>query len=179
MRLPSIDIYHFCIKTLIFAISNTIEMEIKNLKKHLNPEDNQKLKKRLETFEKLIIEIRKKEIPSEIVETINGKIDEINHTNGGYKAVRKQIWKSKNQIVKLLEKELKIAPKNLYRNRWMAIGISTFGVPMGVAFGASMNNMGFIGVGIPIGMVIGMAIGAGMDKKALEEGRQLDIEIEF
>lgn len=30
---------------------------------------------------------------------------------------------------------------------------------------------------IPLGMAIGIAIGAGMDKKALEEGRQLDIEI--
>jgi len=26
-------------------------------------------------------------------------------------------------------------------------------------------------------MVIGMAIGAGMDKKAFEEGRQIDLEI--
>ena len=30
---------------------------------------------------------------------------------------------------------------------------------------------------MPLGMAIGIAIGAGMDKKALEEGRQLDIEI--
>jgi hypothetical protein len=31
------------------------------------------------------------------------------------------------------------------------------------------------GIGIPIGVIIGMAIGAGMDKKAFKEGRQLDI----
>lgn len=53
------------------------------------------------------------------------------------------------RILKLIEKELKLVPKNSYRNRWMAIGMSAFGVP----------------------------IGAGMDKKAFEEGRQLDMEI--
>jgi len=37
--------------------------------------------------------------------------------------------------------------------------------------------MGFLGIGIPIGMVIGMAIGAGMEQKAFEEGRQLDLEL--
>ena len=41
----------------------------------------------------------------------------------------------------------------------------------GVAFGVSLNNMGSI--------AIGMAIGAGMDKKAREEGRYLDLEVKY
>lgn len=32
---------------------------------------------------------------------------------------------------------------------------------------------------IPIGLAIGMAVGTGMDKKALEEGRQIDLEIKY
>jgi hypothetical protein len=59
----------------------------------------------------------------------------------------------------------------------MAIGMSAFGIPLGVAFGASLGNMGLLGIGIPIGMVFGMAIGSGMDKKAIQEGRQLDLEM--
>ena len=77
----------------------------------------------------------------------------------------------------MIEKEEKLVPKNAYRTRWMAIGMSVFGVPIGMAFGASLGNMAFLAIGIPLGMAIGIAIGAGMDKKALEEGRQLDIEI--
>jgi hypothetical protein len=61
----------------------------------------------------------------------------------------------------------------------MAIGMSAFGIPLGVAFGTSLGNMGLLGIGIPIGMVIGMAIGSGMDKKAFEEGRQLDLEMKY
>ena len=57
--------------------------------------------------------------------------------------------------------------------------MSAFGIPLGVAFGASLDNMAFLGIGIPIGMAIGMAVGAGMDKKAFEEGRQLNLEIPY
>lgn len=52
------------------------------------------------------------------------------------------------------------------------------GRPLGVAVGASLRDMAFLAIGRPIGMVIGMDNGAGMDKKAGEEGRQLDFEIE-
>lgn len=54
--------------------------------------------------------------------------------------------------------------------------MAVFGVPIGVAFGFGLSNMAFIGIGIPIGMSIGIGIGAAMDKKAKEEGRQLDFE---
>ena len=52
-----------------------------------------------------------------------------------------------------------------------------FGIPIGAAFGLSLNNMAFLGIGLPIGMSIGLAMGARMDNKAKEEGRQLDIEL--
>ena len=77
----------------------------------------------------------------------------------------------------MIEKELMLVPKNTFRNRWMAIGMAAFGIPIGMAFGVSMGNMAFLAIGIPIGMSIGIAIGTGMDKKAFEEGRQLDIDI--
>ncbi len=118
-------------------------------------------------------------MPSEIVNLINQNIDEINSFSGSNKDLQKQIRKSQSNILKLIEKELKLVPKNLYRTRWMVIGMTVFGVPLGMAFGASLDNMAFLGIGIPIGMVIGMAIGAGMDKKAFEEGRQIDLEIKY
>ena len=70
-----------------------------------------------------------------------------------------------------------MVPKNYYRNMWLALGMSVFGLPIGVAFGASIGNMGLLGVGLPIGMAIGTLVGSQMDKKALKESRQLNIEI--
>ena len=54
-------------------------------------------------------------------------------------------------------------------------GMSAFGLPLGIVFGASMGNTGLLGIGLPIGMVIGIAVGASMDTKAAKEGRQLNV----
>ena len=77
----------------------------------------------------------------------------------------------------MIEKELKLVPKNHYRNIWIGIGLAVFGTPIGVAIGASLGNMGFIGVGFAFGIPIGMIVGSMMDKKALQEGKQLDWEL--
>jgi hypothetical protein len=154
-------------------------MEIKDLIKRPIVEQDKKLKKSYSIFENLVDELKKKKIPEEIVNPINQDIEEINSFSGSNKDLRKRISKSQSNILKLIEKELKLVPKNLYRQRWLAIGMSAFGIPLGVAFGASLGNMAFLGIGIPIGMVIGMAVGAGMDKKAFEEGRQLELEIPY
>jgi drug/metabolite transporter (DMT)-like permease len=87
--------------------------------------------------------------------------------------------KTQTQIIKLIEKKHKLVTKNHYRNTWLAIGMAVFGIPLGVAFGTSLGNMALLGIGLPIGMAIGMGVGTGMDKKALEEGRQLDLEIKY
>lgn len=59
----------------------------------------------------------------------------------------------------------------------MLFGFTAFGLPIGVAFGLSLGNIGLLGLGLPIGMAIGFAIGSLLDKKAFTEGRQLNIEI--
>lgn len=140
-------------------------------------EQNKKLHKRFSIFKKLIAELKKKEIPPEIVKSINKQIEELNAFSGLDKALLKQMRKSVGGILRLIEKELKLVPKNLYRNRWMAIGMSGFGVPIGIAFGVSLDNMGLLAIGIGVGLAIGIVVGAGMDKKAFTEGRQLDVEI--
>ena len=151
-------------------------MEIKELNIRPNIEQEKKLTNKYIYFEKLIDALKKREMPAEIVNSVNQNIEEVNSFSGSNKKLRKQICKSQSSILKLIEKKLKLVPKNLYRTRWMVLGMSIFGVPMGVAFGASLDNMAFLGIGLPIGMVIGMAIGAGMDKKAFEEGKQIDLE---
>ena len=151
-------------------------MEIIALIEKSEEQLNKKLVKRYAYLQLLLKELRTKDISDPMVTNINQHIQVLNSFDGKLKELSKLVQKTIRKILNQLEKDLKIVPKNLFRARWMAIGMTVFGVPLGVSFGASMGNMGFIGIGIPIGMVIGMAIGAGMDKKAAKEGRQLQLE---
>lgn len=141
--------------------------------------EQQKLNKRYIYFKKIINELNKNEIPSEIVSSVNQDIDKINYSSDSNKKLSKQLRKSQMRILNLVEKEFKLVPKNFYRNRWLAIGISVFGISFGTAFGAILGNMTYVGIGIPIGMVIGIAIGTEMGKKASKNGKQLDFESEY
>lgn len=89
------------------------------------------------------------------------------------------IIKAQTRILRLLEKEMKIVPKNYYRNIWLSLGMGAFGLPMGVTLGAIFQNMGLPGIGLPIGIGIVIVAGVLKDKKALEEGRQLPISIKY
>lgn len=127
-------------------------------------------------FQKLVIELQKRELPSAIVEFINDHIQLVNHAIDKRFGLKKQIGSSQKAMVKLLEKELKLVPKGYYRHIWMVLGMVIFGVPVGIIWGRLTNNMGTLGIGIGVGMVIGMALGNAQDKKAAREGRQLDVD---
>ncbi len=128
-------------------------------------------------FEKLLIELRKKELPDGLVVSINKDIEELNSISSSGDELRKIVKKKQTRIIKLLEKVLKLVPKNYYRNLWLAVGMAAFGIPIGVALGTSLGNMAFLGIGVPFGLAIGIAVGTGMDKKAFKERRQIDLEI--
>jgi len=152
-------------------------MGITELTKRPSIENNSRLRSKYFQFEKLLNELNTKELTNEIVLAINNNIKQLNAITNSEKELGKQLRKSQTTILKIIEKDLKLVPKNHYRNTWLAIGMSAFGIPLGVAFGASLGNMAFIGIGLPIGMAIGIAVGTSMDKKASDNGKQLDIEI--
>ena len=154
-------------------------MEINALKKRDGIEGNKKLTDLYVQFEKLLSELRKREIPDEVVQSINTSIDLVDPALEPEKEYIKQLRKTQTDILSRIEKELKLVPKNHYRNVWLALGIAAFGVPLGVLFGIILDNMGFMGIGLPIGIPIGLAIGTLLDKKAADEGRQLDVEINY
>ncbi|OAQ39334.1 hypothetical protein A5893_10645 [Pedobacter psychrophilus] len=111
------------------------------------------------------------------MEFINDSITVINTSPLIEKDLKILVFKRQTAILKLLQKELKIVPKNHYQTLWMLFGFTAFGLPIGVAFGFLMDNMGLLGIGLPIGMGIGIVVGLLLDKKALKEGRQLDVVI--
>mgnify|MGYP001048735869 CR=1 FL=1 len=135
--------------------------------------------KKLDFFQRLFDELRGRDIPQDTIEKINAHINTINSFSGSEVKFRRHIRRSQRKVLDLLVKEVKLVPKYYHRNMWLGLGMAVFGVPIGVSLGVSIENMGMIGVGIPIGMAVGIAIGTSMDKKALEEGRQLNVSMEY
>ncbi len=152
-------------------------MEIIKLIERLDSKENSKLHKRYVQFGTLLKELKNKRLSNEIIDFINIEVKELNAIPTSEKRLKFKIIRKQSKIIRHIEKELKIVPKSYYRNAWLGIGMAVFGIPLGVAFGTSLDNIGLIGIGMPLGMVIGVVIGTKMDKKALKEGRQLDFEV--
>ncbi|WP_185151753.1 hypothetical protein [Chryseobacterium sp. SN22] len=154
-------------------------MEI--LKLHLKTEllTEHKTNRLYQQWQALLDSLGDKKISAETAGIINQEVEAINSTSLKDKSLQNLLKVKQTFILKLLEKNEKLVPKNHYRNLWLAAGMAAFGIPLGVIFGISFGNMGFLGIGLPIGMSIGIAVGASMDKKAQTENRQLDVEIKY
>jgi hypothetical protein len=154
-------------------------MNIIELKDRQNISSDIKLTRIYSQFGELLRELKKKELSQNIIKSINEGVEKLNSSSLTGNELRKLVKQEQTKALKQVEKELKIIPKSYYQNLWMTVGMSVFGVPIGVVFGLSMGNIGLMAVGLPIGMGIGIAVGLVMDKKALEEGRQLNLEIKY
>lgn len=152
-------------------------MKIITPKNRTDINTDSKLVSKYNVFTKLIIELNNKELSTDLITTINNHIVELNNFEGETKNLTKLLRKKQSCILNQLAKQSKIVSKNYYRNMWMALGMSIFGIPFGLMFSAALDNYGFLGIGLPMGMPIGMAIGVIMDKKAEQEGRQLQTEL--
>ena len=131
----------------------------------------------LEKFKSFIKLVGEHDIPEHLIHYINTEIDELHTTPTSSKSFLRLLKKKQNNIVTKIEKVVKLVPKNHYRNYWMVLGMSIFGLPLGSVVGLTLDNMGLIGLGLPIGMLIGSVLGMSLDKKALEQGKQIDIEL--
>ena len=155
-------------------------MNIIELKEREDISENVKLGQIYAQFKELLNELKNRELPFEIIKSVNQCVEEVNSTCFNGNELRKFVKNKQTKIIDLLEKELKIVPKNHYKNLWLALGMCVFGVPFGVIFGTIFdNNLSFLAIGLPIGLAIGIAFGSALDKKAAKEGRQLDIEIKY
>lgn len=152
-------------------------MKINELDPETGTGKTEKLEKARLQFEKLLMDLRKRELPDGLVMSINKSIDEINSSSIPGNDIRKVILikKNQNKILRLLRQEKNLVPKNYYRYQWLAPGMAAFGIPIGAALGAGLGSMAFLGLGLPIGLAIGTTIGSQLDKKANREGRQLDV----
>ena len=145
-------------------------MNIIELKNRPNISTDIKLSKIYSQFEVLLSELKKKELPQNIITTINKSVEQINSSTLTGTQLGKLVIQNQTTILKQTEKELKIVPKNHYLYLGTGLGISLLGILIGLFIGQLL-------FGLPIGMLIGIIIGSAMDKKAFNEGRQLNLEI--
>ncbi|MGO4912729.1 hypothetical protein [Leeuwenhoekiella sp. W20_SRS_FM14] len=151
-------------------------MKINSLNTRPNSEEG-KHKKQIIQFKELLDVLNERKLPEFVIQSINKEVDHINGKDYSDKQLYSLLRTSQRHILKLVDKETGIVPNNHYRNLWLALGMSVFGIPLGVAFGAALGNMGLLEIGLPIGMAIGIALGVQKDKKAQAEGKQLNLEI--
>jgi hypothetical protein len=140
--------------------------------KHLN---YKKFQARVDAYNSLINELSERELDQDICDEINAITEDLKQSQLESKKLRKHIRKMIHKILLILQKKLGITPKGHYLALWMGLGLAIFGVPLGVAFGVAMGNMGLLGIGIGAALPIGMAIGAGLDKKAEKEGQTIKL----
>ncbi|MEE1885312.1 hypothetical protein [Pedobacter flavus] len=152
-------------------------MNIKELNSREDISNDDKLNKAYSQFGELLNELKSKELNHDVYNLINDSVDVLNSSNLNGVQLIKLLKQKQTAILKQVEKTHKIVPINYYRTLWMVLGMTAFGLPLGVAFGLSVGNIGLLAIGLPIGMGIGVVVGMSMDKRALEEGRQLNIEI--
>ena len=142
----------------------------------LQSTENTRLQKAHQQVTGLIAALDKREVPQDITEEINIIIANLNAFTGDEKQFARELNQAYQHILKLVQEKLNWVPKDFYRNQWMALGLSVFGLPLGVVMGLALDDMTYMAVFFPLGMVFGMGIGAGLDKKAVEEGRVLDLD---
>lgn len=147
-------------------------MSIHSLNSRSDLADFPKVQNQYLHFSELISELNTKQLSSQMIEQINVLINQMNHTPAS--ELKYVLPKVQAKIIKLVEKEAKIVPKNFYRNLWMALGMSAFGIPLGMVFGLLLGNTAFFGIGLPIGLGLGVVFGTSLDNKAEKEGRQLN-----
>ncbi|MFZ4261582.1 hypothetical protein ACFRAE_06040 [Sphingobacterium sp. HJSM2_6] len=145
-------------------------------KEHLINDDS-KLREMWVQFQYLIKLLKSRDLPSTLVDKINEELHQLNLIELPNKNFKQKLKSAQTQIIKDLEKDVKLVPIGYYRTLWLALGMAVFGIPFGLFLGLFTDNMGLLGVGLPIGLGIGVAVGTKLDNKAAEEGRQLDVEL--
>lgn len=152
-------------------------MELESLKVRDFSEETTSRRLEYALLNKLIQELQNRELPPEVLIKMNEEIARLNLLADEQPKFLFHIKSVKNILLKIIKEELEIVPKNYYRNLWLALGMSSIGLPLGVVFSSLFDNTSFIAIGLPLGMLIGIAIGTQMDKKAISENRMLEIDI--
>ncbi|WP_442264973.1 hypothetical protein ACSIGC_11530 [Tenacibaculum sp. ZS6-P6] len=154
-------------------------MEIIELKKNNYLTQKETTKKAFSNLEKTLVALRRLNLSEDSVIKINDKIQEINSFNeDSERKFRRKILIQKSNIINLMVKTEGLIPEKHYQNQWFVLGMTTFGIPIGLVFSMAIGSTAFLGLGFPLGMLIGSMIGKQKDEKAKKEGKQISLSFE-
>ena len=105
----------------------------------LGQTENKKLFKAYQKMAKLITALGKKEVPEAIVDEINIKIANLNAASRDEKEYARELDRAYQSTLKLVQEKLNWVPRDFYRDQWMALGLSVFGLPLGVVTGTCVG----------------------------------------
>lgn len=134
-----------------------------------------KLDKKYQSLIKLVKALEEKDKTAHFVSETNAAMEDLNAMDSTDQDFPKQVSKVHTRLTQLMLKEMNYVTKNYHQGLWMSLGMTVFGLPIGLMFGSALDSMAYLGLGLPIGMSIGMTIGASLDQKANKEGRQIEL----
>lgn len=123
----------------------------------------------------LLKEIESRNLPVSTTDKVSNIICQINEFEGSRNKTLSFLLKKHQEILDELKETHQLVPKGHYQQKWMVLGMSMIGLPLGTFIGLLSGKIGLLGVGLPIGMAIGIFIGISKDNKAKNEGKQLNI----
>lgn len=151
-------------------------MKIIDLKEMTQIDGDKRIKKIHTYLSKLIIDLKARELPNDVLESINTEIAKVNALHESKNDWGKQLKKCKTNILKLIERKLQLVPKHHFQNLWMV-----YGMMAGIIFSTILSTMEYsstwssLGMGISIGMLFGLVAGKNRDEKAKAMGHQLNL----
>mgnify|MGYP003455205920 CR=1 FL=1 len=125
----------------------------------------------------LLAILRERELPETVVASINKEIHELNALPDENPELNRLVKKKQTAIVKIIAAEANLVTLGHYQSQWTALGLASFGIPFGLLLGMLLKNMGMMALGLPFGLVLGSLVGKKLDRKAMEEDRQLPIQL--
>lgn len=135
--------------------------------------EHQEILQKAEKLQILINLLNERNLPEEVKEEVNKKIEFINEWDGPETSISKKLDQTQSAILKILLKKMGITTPGYFKSLWLSVGMAALGLPLGVAVFVATGNAAFIGIGLPVGMVIGITVGAALDSKTEKQGNIL------
>lgn len=147
------------------------------LSAHLSSDADQKQQKAYNRLVTLLDTLQPRPLQPVSVAWINKQLQQLNDASKTGKNPQKHLRRTRTTILTYLVKEEDLVPRGYYQHQWMMLGMTAFGLPIGVTLGLALGNIGLMGIGFPLGMFMGMFVGASKDRKARESERQLPVRM--
>ena len=106
----------------------------------LDRNQDKKLSAAFLKLDALVDALNSRPIPGSLSEEINSRIRAVNSLQGSSQTVIKELNSTYAAILKLIEKELQLVTRHHYRTLWMVVGMSAFGLPIGLVVSMLVNN---------------------------------------